>query len=191
MPRQQQSRRFYEEARNRQAPRLLLGICPTCLGSVEMGTGSGRLRLRTVPVPISTPAPPEKGDRHLEDSEPIPLFRLRSTFEKRGTGTSKTRSQSPFSGSAPFSGQTLGLYRRRSEGWPLRTLKGGAGCFGASNRDTIMTETARTITAPIVAFRGGFRSISGFRSRRVMFSQIHVSELATSRRGSLCSPCRS
>ena len=42
-----------------------------------MGTGSGRLR--AVPVPISTLAPPENGDRHLEDSEPVPIFRLRST----------------------------------------------------------------------------------------------------------------
>ncbi len=48
-----------------------------------MGTGSGRLR--TVPVPISR----------------FPLRR------KTGTGTSKTRSQSPFSGSAPLPGQTL------------------------------------------------------------------------------------
>ncbi len=45
-----------------------------------MGTGSGRLR--TVPVPISR----------------FPLRR------KTGTGTSKTRSQSPFSGSAPLPG---------------------------------------------------------------------------------------
>ncbi len=53
-----------------------LRVCPNSARGVGMGTGSGRLR--TVPVPISTPlAPPEKGDRHLEDSEPVPLFRLR------------------------------------------------------------------------------------------------------------------
>ncbi len=63
--------------RSRRRDELSLRVCPTSPGSVEMGTGSGRLR--TVPVPISTPAPPEKGDRHLEDSEPVPVFRLRST----------------------------------------------------------------------------------------------------------------
>ncbi len=52
-------------------------------GLPGVGTGSGRLR--TVPVPISR----------------FPLRR------KPGTGTSKTRSQSPVSGSAPLPGQTL------------------------------------------------------------------------------------
>ena len=49
-----------------------------------------------------------KGDRHLEDSEPVPVSNCavrRHASLERGTGTSKTRSQSPFP--TALSGRTL------------------------------------------------------------------------------------
>src|SRR5207248_7035921 len=91
----------------------------------KRGTGTSKTRSQSPFWKTSViQSPSQKGDRHLEDSEPVPLledvghseplteggqaprrlgasprFGGRRSFRaphKRGTGTSKTRSQSPF-----------------------------------------------------------------------------------------------